>query len=105
MDKIAATVGITPLEVRRINALESGDPLNTTGQIIEGSLPTTRVIDALEAMPMPVHDPGDDPRLLPGGTGRTTHHESIKRGVGYAVSIKTWRLQKPSTTRPRPASS
>lgn len=88
MDKIASTVGLSPLEVRRINALEHGDLLNTTGQTIEGALPTTRVIDELERMPMAEYDPGDDPRLLPGGTGRTTDPGSVKRGVGYALSLK-----------------
>jgi len=88
MDKLASTVGIGPVEVRRINALETGDRLATSGQIIEGSLPTRRVLDALESIPMPVVEATDDPRLLPGGTGRTTDPSSVKRGVGYGLSLK-----------------
>ncbi len=88
MDKLASAIGIDPLAIRRINALEAGDPLATSGQIIEGSLPTSRVLDALESIPMPVFEPTDDPRLLPGGTGRTTERSSVKRGVGYGLSLK-----------------
>ncbi len=88
MDKLASAIGIGPLDIRRINALEAGDPLATTGQIIEGSLPTSRVLDALESIPMPEFETTDDPRLLPGGTGRTTEPSSVKRGVGYGLSLK-----------------
>ena len=88
MDKLASAIGIGPLDIRRINALEAGDPLATTGQIIEGSLPTSRVLDALESIPVPEFETTDDPRLLPGGTGRTTEPSSVKRGVGYGLSLK-----------------
>jgi xanthine dehydrogenase D subunit len=88
MDKLASAIGVGPLDIRRLNALEAGDPLATSGQIIEGSLPTRRVLDALESIPMPSSEPGDDPRLLPGGTGRTTQRSSVKRGVGYGLSLK-----------------
>ena len=88
MDRLAEAVGIDPLEIRRRNALAPGDPLATSGQIIEGSLPTQRVIDALAAIPLPEEDSSSDPRTLPGGTGLTTDRQSVRRGVGYAVSIK-----------------
>jgi CO/xanthine dehydrogenase Mo-binding subunit len=88
MDRLAASVGIDPLEIRRRNALAPGDPLATTGQIIEGSLPTLQVIDALASIPMPEAEGSDDPRRMPGGTGLTTDAASMRRGVGFAVSIK-----------------
>ena len=88
MDRLAAAVGIAPLDIRRANALEAGDPLATTGQIIEGSLPTRRVIDALDEIPLPDALNTTDPRLWPGGTGLTTPPAAVKRGVGYAVSVK-----------------
>lgn len=88
MDRLAEALDIDPLELRRRNALAAGDPLATSGQIIDGSLPTLAVIDALEAMPLPDDSIGDDPRLLPGGTGLTTPASSVVRGVGYAVNIK-----------------
>lgn len=88
MDRLAEVVRIHPLEIRRRNALAPGDPLATSGQIIEGALPTLRVIDALAAIPLPTDDPSDDPRLLPGGTGLTTDRKSVRRGVGFAVGLK-----------------
>ena len=88
MDKLAAEIGLDPLEIRRINALGQGDPMNSSGQIIEGSLPTAEVIDELASMP--IIDPLDseDARHLPGGTGLTTGPGHVRRGVGYGVTIK-----------------
>ena len=88
MDRLAAELDMHPLDIRRINAVEAGQVMATTGQIIKGSLPTRRVIDALDEIPMPEAASGDDPRLLPGGTGLTTPPSAVQRGVGYAVSIK-----------------
>lgn len=88
MDRLADAVGVGPLEVRRRNALLAGDPMATSGQIVEGSLPTIEVIDALEAIPLPDEHPDDDPLRLPGGTGLTTPPGAVVRGVGYAVGLK-----------------
>jgi xanthine dehydrogenase D subunit len=88
MDRLADALGLHPLELRRRNALGPGDPMPASGQIIEGSLPTVRVIDALEAIPLPDDAGSDDPRLLPGGTGLTTPAAAVVRGVGYAVGLK-----------------
>ena len=88
MDRLAETIGVGPLEVRRRNALVAGDPLNTSGQIIEGSLPTLEVIDALESIPLPAEIAEDDPLRLPGGTGLTTPPTAVRRGVGYALGLK-----------------
>jgi xanthine dehydrogenase D subunit len=88
MDRLADALGMDRLELRKRNALTTGDPLNTTGQIIETSLPTVGVIEQLQAIPLPPPLNSDDPRRLPGGTGLTTTPEYVSRGVGYAVSIK-----------------
>jgi len=88
MDRLAEALDMGPLELRRRNALAAGDPLATSGQIIEGSLPTVGVIDAVESIPLPDDTIEDDPRLLPGGTGLTTPASAVVRGVGYAVNIK-----------------
>lgn len=88
MDRLAAEIGIDPLEFRRINALGHGDPMNTSGQLIEGPLPTAEVIDALAAMPLVEPLDSTDPRHLPGGTGLTTEPGQVRRGVGYGVTIK-----------------
>jgi xanthine dehydrogenase D subunit len=88
MDRLAAELDLDPLELRRRNALVSGDPLATSGQIIEGSLPTHEVIDALVAIPLPEPLDTGDPRHLPGGTGLTTPASAVRRGVGYALGLK-----------------
>jgi xanthine dehydrogenase D subunit len=88
MDKLAAALDMDPVELRLRNVLGSGDHLNTTGQLIEGSLPTREVIETLRAMPLPDHPAELDPRRLPGGTGRTTPPSAVQRGVGFAVGIK-----------------
>jgi xanthine dehydrogenase D subunit len=88
MDRLADTLGLSPLELRRHNALAAGDELNTSGQKIPGSLPTLQVIDALDSIPMPAPLEDDDPLHMPGGTGLTTPSSAISRGVGYAVGLK-----------------
>jgi xanthine dehydrogenase D subunit len=87
MDRLAAALGMDPLELRIRNALERGDRLATTGQYVEHPLPTSEVIRAVAAVPLP--GPGDaDPRHLPGGTGLTTPRARVVRGTGYAVGVK-----------------
>ncbi len=88
MDRLADELGIDRLEMRRRNALGHGDPMSSSGQIIEGSLPTAQLIDELATMPLPEPLASDDPRHLPGGTGLTTERGQVRRGVGYGVTIK-----------------
>ncbi len=88
MTRLAEKLGLGQLELRRMNALGHGDRISTTGQLIEGSLPTRAVIDALAEIPLPEAAVADDPRLRPGGTGLTTDARDVRRGLGYAVSIK-----------------
>ncbi len=88
MDKLAAELGMDPLALRRHNAMEPGDPMPTTGQIVETSLPTKELIDTLASIPLPPENDSDDPRHLPGGTGLTTPRAAVQRGVGYGLSIK-----------------
>jgi xanthine dehydrogenase D subunit len=86
MDRLAGALGIDPLELRRINALGTGDVIATTGQSITTPLPLREVIDSLEAMPLP--DESADQDRLPGGSGLTTEPHQVRRGVGYAFGIK-----------------
>ncbi len=88
MDRLAHALGMDPLAVRKINALETGDPMPTTGQVIQTPLPTVEVIESLQAMPMPEAGPGDRPSELPGGSGLTSEARHVTRGVGYALGIK-----------------
>jgi xanthine dehydrogenase D subunit len=88
MDRLAEALGMDPIELRMRNALDHGDRIATTGQVIEGSMPTAEVIRSLAALPLPDDDTDPDPRRLPGGTGLTTPPWVVRRGVGFAVSIK-----------------
>jgi CO/xanthine dehydrogenase Mo-binding subunit len=88
MDRLAAELGMDPLEIRHRNALGHGDNMNTSGQLIEGSLPTAELIDQLRTMPLPEPLASSDPRHLPGGTGLTTDPGQVRRGVGYGVTLK-----------------
>ncbi len=88
MDKLAAELGIDPIELRLLNALEPGGVL-PTGQVLTGSLPTKDVIRRAAALPVP--EPEELPReaiRLPGGAGNTTRGEGVRRGVGFAVGFK-----------------
>lgn len=89
MDRLAAELGLDPLELRLLNALGPGDPMPTSGQQIEFPLPTAEVIRSVAALPLPdTEDRESDPRRLPGGTGLTTPSSEVRRGVGYAVAFK-----------------
>jgi CO/xanthine dehydrogenase Mo-binding subunit len=88
MDKLAAELGIEPIELRLMNALEPGAAL-ATGQVVAGSLPTREVIRRAAAIPIP--EPEALPRdaiRLPGGAGNTTRGEGVRRGIGFAVGFK-----------------
>lgn len=85
MDRLAEALDMDPLELRRRNALATGDPMPTTGQIIETPLPTVEVIDSLAAMPLPDQTARS---VLPGGSGLTSEEGHVRRGVGYALGIK-----------------
>ncbi len=88
MDRLAAELGIDPVELRLLNALEPGDSL-PTGQVITGSLPTAEVIRRAAAIPVPEPEPlPRDPIRLPGGAGNTTRGQGVRRGVGFAVGFK-----------------
>lgn len=88
VDKLAAALGIDPVELRLRNALAPRDVL-PTGQRITGSLPVAEVIRRCAAIPLP--EPEElprDPIRLPGGAGNTTRGEGVRRGVGFAVGFK-----------------
>ncbi len=89
MDKLAAALGMDPVELRRRNAVRTGSVL-PTGQVMNGSAPVREVIDACMSIPMPPQtDPSDrDPITLPGGTGNVGRGEGLRRGVGFALGYK-----------------
>jgi CO/xanthine dehydrogenase Mo-binding subunit len=89
MDKLAATLGLDPIELRLRNVVSSGSVL-PTGQVLIGSAPVGEVLERLAAMPLPETDPegGRDPIAYPGGAGNVSRGESLRRGVGFALGFK-----------------
>ena len=89
MDKLARALGMDPLELRMINALEEGCLL-PTGQAVDGPTPTRQLLRHLRDLPLPRNGPPGNDELLrvPGGVGNTTHGEGVVRGVGYALGMK-----------------
>jgi CO/xanthine dehydrogenase Mo-binding subunit len=88
MDKLAAVLGVDPVELRLRNALGPGDKL-PTGQTVTGAMPVAEVIKKAAELPIP--DPEPLPRdaiRLPGGAGNTTRGDGVKRGVGFALGFK-----------------
>ncbi|MCX5400629.1 xanthine dehydrogenase family protein molybdopterin-binding subunit [Streptomyces sp. NBC_00102] len=98
MDKLAAELGLHPVEFRRINAMEQGTLL-PTGQPCDSPAPVAELLRRVRSRPLPPErqwltaDPVSgagsvDVRALPGGLSNTTHGEGVVRGVGYAVGLK-----------------
>ncbi|OKJ42485.1 xanthine dehydrogenase family protein molybdopterin-binding subunit [Streptomyces sp. CB01580] len=93
MDKLAAELGMDPVEFRRINAMEQGSVLST-GQIVDSPAPVAELLRRVKARALPPERQWEtagerpDVRALPGGLSNTTHGEGVVRGVGYAVGIK-----------------
>jgi len=88
MDKLAAALGIDPVELRLLNALKPGDVL-PTGQTITGSMPVAECIRTAAALEPPEPEPlPRDVIRLPGGAGNTTNGDGVRRGVGFAVGFK-----------------
>jgi CO/xanthine dehydrogenase Mo-binding subunit len=86
MDRLAAALGLDPVELRLRNALHEGGCL-PTGQVVDSAAPVAEILRAVRDLPLPPGSAGD-PRALPGGVGNTTHGEGVVRGVGYAVGFK-----------------
>ncbi|MFE0626226.1 xanthine dehydrogenase subunit D [Streptomyces sp. NPDC058864] len=93
MDKLAAALGMDPVEFRRLNAMSQGSVM-PTGQVVDSPAPVAELLRRVKAMPMPPEREWEsaggavDVRALPGGLSNTTHGEGVVRGVGYAVGIK-----------------
>ncbi|MFE6838516.1 xanthine dehydrogenase family protein molybdopterin-binding subunit [Streptomyces sp. NPDC057705] len=93
MDRLAAKLGMDPVEFRQLNAMEQGT-IMPTGQRVDSPAPVAELLRLVKARPLPperqwdVADGEADVRALPGGLSNTTHGEGVVRGVGYAVGIK-----------------
>ncbi|AXK37498.1 xanthine dehydrogenase subunit D [Streptomyces armeniacus] len=96
MDRLAAELGLDPVEFRQRNAMSQGAVL-PTGQEVDSPAPVAEILRRVKAMPLPPERQWEtagedgsttDVRALPGGLSNTTHGEGVVRGVGYAVGIK-----------------
>ena len=89
MDMLAAALGMDPVELRSRNALETGSRM-ITGQVIDGPVPVAELLRRVKERPLPAESDVDplDLTTQPGGVSNTTHGESVRRGVGYAVGFK-----------------
>jgi CO/xanthine dehydrogenase Mo-binding subunit len=90
MDRLAAELGMDPIELRCLNAMSEGS-VTPTGQVIDSPAPVVELLRRLQAMPLPTPASSDrrvDLRSMPGGVSNTTHGEGVVRGVGYAVAYK-----------------
>ena len=83
MDRLAAALGIDPVELRLRNAMRTGSQV-ITGQAIDGPVPVAELLERVRAFPVPPLDAD----FLPGGVSNTTHGEGVRRGVGYAAGFK-----------------
>ncbi len=86
MDKLAAALGLDPVELRIRNAICEGSVM-PTGQVVDSAAPVARLLELVRDRPLPAAA-GTDPRSLPGGVSNTTRGEGVARGTGYAVSVK-----------------
>jgi xanthine dehydrogenase D subunit len=88
MDKLAAALGMDPVELRCRNAMALGSEA-PTGQIVDSAAPVAELLERVRDMPLPEPEGArPDLRELPGGVANTTHGEGVRRGVGYAVAYK-----------------
>jgi CO/xanthine dehydrogenase Mo-binding subunit len=88
LDKLAARLDLDPLEIRRRNAMATGDPM-PTGQAVTCPAPVAALLDAIAAEPLPplpVDEP-DSEWLLPGGPDGAGEPSAVRRGIGYAVGM------------------
>ncbi len=90
MDRLAAELGMDPVELRARNAMSEGTRA-PTGQLLDSPAPVAELLRRVAAMPLPpppAPDGAGDARTLPGGVANVTHGEGVVRGVGYAVAYK-----------------
>ncbi|WP_042396210.1 xanthine dehydrogenase subunit D [Streptacidiphilus carbonis] len=89
LDRLAAKLGMDPVELRQLNAVSQGSHL-PTGQVIDAPAPVAELLQKVKDLPLPpaLDTTHLDIRELPGALSNTSHGEGIVRGVGYAVGLK-----------------
>jgi len=88
MDRLAAALGVGPVELRARNAMAEGSVM-PTGQVVEGPAPVAELLRRVHSAPLPpALGAAAAATSLPGGAANTTHGEGVARGVGYALGFK-----------------
>jgi xanthine dehydrogenase D subunit len=89
MDRLAAELGMDPMDLRILNAMNEESEL-PTGQTVGSPAPVAELLERVRAADLPPDPDHDitDLRAMPGGVSNTTHGESVRRGVGYAIGFK-----------------
>jgi CO/xanthine dehydrogenase Mo-binding subunit len=92
MDKLAAALGLDPVDLRCRNGMSLGAEA-PTGQIVDSPAPVAELLRLVQQRPLPetaaeLDAPQPDVLDLPGGAANTTHGEGVRRGVGFAVAYK-----------------
>ena len=90
MDKLAAALGMDPVELRMRNAMKTGSTM-ITGQVIDGPVPVAELLRRVRDVPCPpaaatVARRSD--RRCPAASPTRPTAKACKRGVGYAVGFK-----------------
>lgn len=83
MDRLAAELGVDPVELRIRNAMSEGSRM-PTGQVVTGAAPVAELLRTVRREPLPPPARHE----WPGGLANTTHGEGVRRGIGYAVGFK-----------------
>ncbi|MFJ5921742.1 xanthine dehydrogenase subunit D [Kitasatospora sp. NPDC092948] len=87
MDRLAAALGMDPVELRQLNALSEGSVM-PTGQRIDSPAPVAELLRRAKDRPLPPPLDPSEQRSLPGALSNSSHGEGVVRGVGYSVGIK-----------------
>ena len=88
MDKLAAALGMDPVELRRRNAMVEGSRAADRAAV-EGPAPVAELLERLAGDAAARRRRRRRRRArLPGGVANVTHGEGVMRGVGYAVGFK-----------------
>ena len=93
MDRLAAALGMDPVELRAAATRWPRGTRHRTGQVIDSRRARSRsccagVAGDAAAAGTAGRGRSADLRSLPGGVSNTTHGEGVVRGVGYAVAYK-----------------
>jgi xanthine dehydrogenase D subunit len=103
MDKLAAELGLHPVDLRIRNAMSEGTSM-PTGQVVDSAAPVAELLELVRDKPLPSND-STHLTDMPGGVSNTTHGEGVVRGVGYGIGIKnvgfSAGFDDPSTARVR----